>query len=231
MTYQYSYLIGDLVLLVFWSILFYLRKDVRKEMLAISLIFGIIGIFTGFIYFLDWWHPQTITNTTISLEDFLFGFVIAGIASVIYITIFRKRLKFKKLNQKLKSNKILLLVILFAIIFFVSLYILKLNTFYSAIISFLILIFFIWFKRKDLILNSLISGILLVIISVPAYLIPEFITPGWIQASWYFENLSGITFFKVPIEDFIWIFLTGAFIGPLYEFYKEAKVVSLTKKG
>src|SRR3989339_809171 len=153
MTYQYSYLIGDLVLLVFWSILFYLRKDVRKEMLAISLIF------------------------------------------------------------------------------FVSLYILKLNTFYSAIISFLILIFFIWFKRKDLILNSLISGILLVIISVPAYLIPEFITPGWIQASWYFENLSGITFFKVPIEDFIWIFLTGAFIGPLYEFYKEAKVVSLTKKG
>src|SRR3989339_609871 len=213
MTYQYSYLIGDLVLLVFWSILFYLRKDVRKEMLAISLIFGIIGIFTGFIYFLDWWHPQTITNTTISLEDFLFGFVIAGIASVIDITLFRKKLKFKKLKQKLKSNKILLLVFVFAIIFF------------------LILIFFIWFKRKDLILNSLISGILLVIISVPAYLIPEFITPGWIQASWYFENLSGITFFKVPIEDFIWIFLTGAFIGPLYEFYKEAKVVSLTKKG
>src|SRR3989339_501727 len=90
MTYQYSYLIGDLVLLVFWSILFYLRKDVRKEMQAISLIFGIIGIFTGFIYFHDWWHPQTITNTTISLEDFLVGCKLPGILIIYQVYLFLK---------------------------------------------------------------------------------------------------------------------------------------------
>jgi len=45
MNYQYSYLIGNLALLIVWIIVFFWRKDVRKEMAMLSIIFGIGGIF------------------------------------------------------------------------------------------------------------------------------------------------------------------------------------------
>ena len=76
--YKYSYLIADLTLLFVWIILFWHRKDVRREMLIVSIIFGFAGLLVEPIYFQDWWHPLTITGTKIGLEDFLFGFWVGG---------------------------------------------------------------------------------------------------------------------------------------------------------
>lgn len=100
------------------------------------------------------------------------------------------------------------------------------HSFYAALISVLIPLLIVWFKRRDLILNSILSGIFLVVISLPAYVIPELITPGWISSAWYLENLSGITILKVPLEDLIWFFLAGLFIGPLYEYWQEGKLIN-----
>lgn len=102
MSYLYSYLIGDLTLLIVWFILFYFRKNVRKEMLIISLIIGIGGLFAETIYTIDWWQPLTITGTLIGIEDFLFGFAIGGIGSSIYEVIFKKTVKIKKNKSKEK---------------------------------------------------------------------------------------------------------------------------------
>lgn len=84
MSYQYSYLIGDLILLAIWLVLFLWRKDTRKEMAIISLLFGFLGTVVTLIYLMDWWHPLTITGTRIGIEDFIFGFSTAGIAAVVY---------------------------------------------------------------------------------------------------------------------------------------------------
>ena len=63
MSYQYNYLIGNLIGLIIWFTLFICRKDSRKEMLIISLIFGVTGPLVESVYIKDWWVPLTITNT------------------------------------------------------------------------------------------------------------------------------------------------------------------------
>ena len=228
-SYQYSYLIGTIIILIIWLILFFSRKDTRKEMLIISIIFGISGLIVAPIYLTDWWHPLTITKTLIGIEDFLYGFAIAGIASVIYTLIFKKKVQIKKTNKKgkIKRNKNYIIITLILIIsFFGSFYLLNLSSFHSSIIAFIIPLSIIWIKRKDLIVNSILTGILLVILSFFAYWTPELINPGWITSAWYLDKISGIQLLMVPIEDLIWIFLTGLYIGPLYEYWQEGRLIN-----
>ncbi|MDP1729395.1 MAG: lycopene cyclase domain-containing protein [archaeon] len=228
MNYQYSYLLGDAVLLIIWFALFFWRKNIRKEMIIISSLFGVAGIIAQFVYTADWWHPLTITNTLVGIEDFIFGFSVGGIASIIYEEVFKKRIRLRKASKKreLQEDKNFFLIGLsLAVIFFISFYFLKINSFYSSILAFAIPLIYMWLKRKDLIYDSLASGFLLMLVSFLAFIIPEFITPGWVQSAWYLENLSGIIILKAPLEDIIWFFLAGAFIGPLYEFWKEGKLV------
>jgi hypothetical protein len=53
------------------------------------------------------------------------------------------------------------------------------------------------------------------------------ITPGWVEHSWYLKNLSGIVIFKAPIEDILWGVMVGLYVGPLYEFWQERKLVKI----
>ncbi|MDD4563652.1 MAG: lycopene cyclase domain-containing protein [Candidatus Nanoarchaeia archaeon] len=233
MSYLYSYLIGDLTLLIVWFILFYFRKNVRKEMLIISLLIGIGGLFAETIYTIDWWQPLTITGTLIGIEDFLFGFAIGGIGSSIYEVIFKKTVKIKKINQKKRFNQnknILLFGASIVVLLFITFFLMKLNSFYSSIISLGIPIIYMNVKRKDLILNSILSGFFLMLTSFLAFITVELITPGWINSAWFLENLSGIIILTAPLEDLIWSFLMGMFIGPLYEFWKEGKIQNLKKE-
>lgn len=227
MNYQYSYFIGTLVLLIIWLNLFLLRKDVRKEMLVISLISGFAGLIVDPVYSSDWWRPPTITNTMPGVESFIFGFSVAGVASIIYEEVFRKKVKIKKKSKKQEAKENInyfFISLLLAALFFGGFFILKINSFYSSLPAFLIPLSIIWFKRKDLILDSLISGFLLMIASFLFYIIPELITPGWIASAWNFGVLSKITILKVPLEDLIWFFLAGMYIGPLYEYWKKGKL-------
>jgi hypothetical protein len=230
--YQYAYLIGDIILLIVWLILFYWRKDTRKEILIISFIFGIIGLLVDPVYAIDWWKVSTITNTMPGIESFLFGFATAGIASIIYSELSSKRLKIKraqKREDKRKNINFLLLLLLGVLLFYGSFFLLHLNSLQSSLPTLLIPTLIIWIKRRDLIINSLTSGFLLMIISFTFYHVPEIIFPGWLGIVWNFNMLSGITIFKVVIEDLIWFFLSGMLIGPLYEYWQEAKLINKRK--
>lgn len=227
MDYTYSYLMGDGTLLVLWLILFFLRKDMQREMVHISFLFGIIGLIVDPVYAIDWWKAVTITGTMPGIESFIFGFVTAGVASVIYSGSFNKKVRIKKI-KKLNLNLISLLL-LGVVLFFISVFLLKLNSFQASFPALLIPAGIIWIKRKDLILNSIISGVFLTLISFVSYLIPEHFYPGSLNVIWNFEILSGIKIFGVVIEDLIWFFMTGLFIGPLYEYWQEGKLIKNIK--
>ncbi|MDO8524688.1 MAG: lycopene cyclase domain-containing protein [bacterium] len=232
MSYQYTYLIMDSIGLVIWTILFVLRKDVRKEMLFMSLGFGAVALLMEPIYLKDWWRPLTITNTPVGIEDFLSGFVIGGICAVIYEVILRKRVSIRKSNPQVvikREISFLSLTIIFAVLFFIGFFALRLNSFYSSFVTFIFGITVIFILRRDLIFNSLISGFLVVLISFATYSIMDLITPGWVREFWYFRNTPDIIILSVPIDDLFWNFLAGAFIGPLYEFWKGGKVKPFLK--
>lgn len=229
-SYQYTYLIGVMIVLTLWLILFLYRKDTRKEMLIISLFFGVAGSLVEMIHVLDWWRPLTITNTTVGIEDFLFGFGIGGIASVIYEHVFNKRVKIKKVKeikeQKRNINFLFLLALLF-ILFFGGFFIFNLNSFEAMLVSFIIPILIIYIKRKDLIKDSLVSGILVLMASIIGYHILNLITPGFFDEFWLFQNIGRVIVLGIPLEEHIFYFLAGALLGPLYEYWKEGKLINI----
>jgi hypothetical protein len=228
MTYQYTYLILGLIFLVVWLILFLWRKDTRKEMLIMSLIFGFAGPLADILYTQDWWNPQTLTDTKIGLEAILVGFMIGGIASVIYESIFKKRI-WRRRDGKSREFSLFFPLILAVILFFGTFYFLNFNSLLSTIVALVIPTLIIWIKRKDLIIDSLITGFLLVIVSILVYTAVEILTPGWVDSFWIFKNVPDIIVLNVPIDDIIWYFLAGGFIGPLYEFWQEGRLRKISK--
>jgi len=227
MGYQYTYLLMALVFLAIWLALFIWRKNTRKEMLLMSLIFAFSGPLAEIAYTQDWWHPLTLTNTVIGPEAILVGFMIGGIASVIYEDVFKKKLKIRKVSKTKKTQRNFSFLFIFSIsviLFFGSFYLLKFNSLVATILALLVPTIMIWIKRKDLILDSLATGIFLVIVASFVYSVLEFLTPGWIHAFWFFKNVPDIIIFNLPLDDIIWYFLAGLFIGPLYEYWQEGKV-------
>jgi len=195
-------------------------------MLFLSILFGVGGLAAERIYTSDWWRPLTITHTTVGIEDFLFGFWVAGIAAVIYEEIFKKRIYKRKIKQERPFFHIGLYCVLLLVIFHSSFFFFKINSFYSSIVGFVPLTIVIWIKRKDLIWDSLATGFLILFIGFLWFWIPEFFTPGWVKNYWLLNNLSGIIILKAPLEDLVWGFIAGMFIGPLYEFWQGSKLIA-----
>jgi len=100
-----------------------------------------------------------IGGNPIGIEDFLIGFFIGGVAAVIYEEFYKKKVSIRR-KSELIDSKFLHLTILFIILFFGSFYIIKVSSFYSSVIAFVISIFIILLKRRDLIRDSIISGFL-----------------------------------------------------------------------
>jgi len=218
---KYIYLIWSLIFGFVWLLLYFRRTDVRSKMLLISFLFGFGGLISQNTHITDWWKPITITGTRLGLEDFLIGFFIGGISSVIYEEIYRKRTKIK-LNHKIH----LAILIVFPVLFLVSFHGFHLSSFYSALIAYLFGVFYIFWQRRDLIDDSIRSGFMMLIIGSTVYLLLDFIRPDFIRGFWYLPDVwYGNLFLGIPVGEYIWFFLTGAFIGPLYEFVETGRFV------
>ena len=170
-----------------------------------------------------------ITNTKIGIESFLFAFFTSGIGTSIYTIIFRKKVRIKRTNkkQKLKRNtKFIILLSIFLFSFLTSFFIFKINSFYSSIISVLPILLIMWINRKDLIINSVVTGFLALLLAPIFFTVTELITPGWVESTWYLTNFSKIIILNAPLDDLIWGALMGAFVGPLYEYWQEGKLIN-----
>jgi len=65
----YAYLAGSLVLFAIWLVFFLLRKDLRQEMLTMSVLIGVLSVVTGYVWWtVDWWKPHTITRTIVGVR-------------------------------------------------------------------------------------------------------------------------------------------------------------------
>lgn len=66
-----------------WTTFFWLRADLRKLMLTMSLI-GLPLALSDLFYVPHYWRPKTLGNMPVGIEGFLFSFEAAGICSVAF---------------------------------------------------------------------------------------------------------------------------------------------------
>ncbi len=222
--YLLPYFIGSLYFLLIWFILFLFNKNDRKEQWILSIFGVILGPIAQEMHLVDWWNPQFIHTSFIHLEDVIFGFSVVGISAVIYDVIFVKKLrKLKKLQIKTAYFLISFIIAVFCL--FGLFFIFSIASFITNIIAALVMFVFITIKRHDLVSSMLITGVILTLISLPAYLIGLAIDPDWISSQWYLDNLSGIMFMGIPIEEFVWFFTVGIGASALYEFAYGIRLV------
>ena len=233
MDYKYTYFLIGIGFLLLWLILFFLRKDIRKEMFVMSVIYGILGLISNTLFMQDWWSPLTIDGTRIGFFDSVFaGFAIGGVTGVTYETIFNKRHD-KRDRRLVKSNEHVLFFLMVPAsltIFFGGYYILGWNSLITSSFALLAPTAVVLFRRKDLIVEAFASGTILVILAAIVYNFVELLTPGWVQRFWHFQNIPPVIVFNMPLDDVFLYFLLGLFGGPLYEYWHGERLRNLKVK-
>jgi hypothetical protein len=213
---KYAYLIGVGIFFVPWLFFFFTRKDLRREMLLMSLLVGLGTVFTEYYWWtIDWWHPETITGTRVGIEDFLLGIANGGVAAVVYSYFFKKS-HYKIPTDSNKSQALSVGLLTFAVLSF-GFWGLRLTSFYACVGAMILGSILLFYFRKDLLLNGIYSGLIMLLLSFPPYLIGEALSPGFLDNSWHYSMLTNLRFLGIPIEDLIFYFLFGIWVGPLYE--------------
>lgn len=212
---EYAYLIGGLLYMAVWAVLFIHRKDLRKKMLIMSVLVAPFGFFE-FLFIRDYWKPPLFNGWSVGLEDFLFSFAIGGIAAVIYEELFAKR----QMKRHLKKHIFwAFFITLCGIVWmYVGSVILGYNSIYVCSSILLVAGLVILFVRHDLIKDALYSGVLVGSLMFLLYLVLFSMFSGIVEHIWMLENISGILVMGIPIEELMWGFSWGFVAGPAYEF-------------
>lgn len=223
--YPYAYLIGNMIFAIVWLTLFWVRKDLRREMITLSLVGGVLFP-AALIYLPDYWYPEHIVKGfMLGIEDFLFAFFISGISSVLYEVVFGKVHTLCECRKK--NLKGILYITAVAIIVLLGLtFIFKLNSIYSSYVAFIIIFGYIVYFRRDLFWQGVISGLGVGLLMLIFYQIWIGIYPGIIESWWKLQNISGILILGTPLEEIVWGFSWGLVGGTIYEFIKGISVVN-----
>lgn len=227
MPYQYTYLIWNGIFFFLWLGALLSRKDLWRELISVSILLGLGGLFAEYIATEDYWHPVTITNSRIGIESFLVGFFIGGVGAVIYEVISGNRLSARS-KPHASILRALQLVGLLGALTLGGFYLLGINSLYATIIGFVIPSALMLLRRKDLIWNAFATGFLLMVVGVLIYLVLQVLQPGFIQAFWV---LNGAWYTKlilgIPLGEYVFYFLAGVFIGPLYEYVRGYRLIRI----
>lgn len=216
---EYVYLISVLPLIFIWILIFYFRKDLRREILTMSIIIGIAGVWAQYQWWtVDWWQPATITGTKIGIEDFILGFFGGGIITVAYEAILRQ-----KTDHTSKKTTIPFALIILGTVAAIGFFFFSLSSFFATTIGLIFASVYIFIKQKHLIKNGVATGLLTTGFALLFYVWIYILNPEWAQNTYLYENLSGVHILDFPIEELVFWFLSGLFIGPLYEYSKKRR--------
>lgn len=199
--------------LVVFLIIYYLRKDLRKVMMW-------TGLLSVPLFLLKFVIVQNFDINSLNrllylkyfIETIVFGFTFGGIAAVIFEVLFHKKLKTVPHPHRHQLS----FLIAGPIIFTLSIILLHLSFGISIVLGFLSQAAILIYLRKDLIWDSLLSGLFLASFYLIFYYLYFVSIPGRTTPLW-FSDFTGIAIFGLPIEEFMAIFAFGLLWGPLYE--------------
>lgn len=198
-----------------WILLYYHRKDLRHKMLYMSLLVTIVSPFDT-LFIPEYWHPVTFGNLLglpVDIFTLLFGFVLGGIAAVLY----EELMKRSYMRARKQQHPLRRLIVLGPL----TLLLLKQFTLFNFMVSVLIastvMVVVIIAVRRDLFLDTFFSGLFFALVyssllSIYIYIFPEVLT------AWNLEKFPQTLVGNIPHYEIAWAFVTGAFLGPLYEF-------------
>lgn len=198
-----------------WLLLFYYRPDLRHKMLIMSILVALIAPVDTF-FIPEYWSPVILGrlfSLHIDIFTILFGFFMGGISAVLYEeTMGKTYVRNRREHHPWKFLIALGPVTLFLFEAFSSF-----NFMISVLIATIMMVVLIVLIRPDLIFDALLSGLFFAVVYSVLLSLYIFMFPDVLRA-WNFERFPQALVFNLPHYEIIWAFVSGAFLGPLYEF-------------
>ena len=225
---MYAYLTSSVILGLVWLVLYFHRKDLRYEMIFVSLLFLPFGL-TQPLFVPEYWNPTVLYKFfgLFDIESLMHTFFIGGIAASLYEEFFgyflvRPRGAHAPRHHAYVVYGTLIIsgVVLVAVKFYTSLSVLEA---WFAIVVLLAPYFLA--VRPDLIKPSALAGVTFMALYVGILLFVNFVFGGnFILHEWNFQGLWGQFIFGIPLEEYVYGFFLGMIFGTVYEEIKNIKL-------
>ncbi|MBI1424304.1 MAG: hypothetical protein GC149_12615 [Gammaproteobacteria bacterium] len=218
---HYIWLIWSSAFLLPWMLLYALKPAFRSEMLRVSLITSLLGLSEP-IFVPRYWNPPSLFDlaqrTGFDIESLIFCFAIGGIGAVAYNTFANRRLgMISHAEQHSSRHRWHRLAISAPFIAFPILYFLPWNPIYPGIVAMAIGGIANVLCRPDLLRNTLLGGMLFLLLYAAFMLLLTLFAPGYIEAVWNLPALSGILVDSIPLEELGFGFTFGLYWAGIYE--------------
>lgn len=224
---KYAYLLLGLSLAAVLAVLLLVRKDLAPKAVKMGLFGGLIGLLAQAFYIRDYWQPPTLLGVNkLSLEDFIFGFVIIALSVTIYPALFGYVFGERKYPRRRR---------LFGLFFagvFLSLFVFSVCMGVNSIaVSYAVFAIFgtvMLIMRRDLLRPALYTTIVLTTLMIVIYAVlfgiiaPDFWHNYWLLANtkWGATILGG-----VPLTEVAWYVCCGLFAGASYPFISGRELI------
>ena len=219
---QFVWFTWSLIMLLVWTVIYFLVISARKEMLKTSLWTMPLGLSEP-LFVPEYWKPPSLFNlaekTGFDIESILFSFAIGGIGSVLYRIIFPasqmpvNEFEKSKLRHKIHRYTLAIPVVIFVLLAFFT----NLNHIYCGVIALLSGATSALFCRPDLKRKIFFGGILFTGLYFIYFSSLRWFYPDYVEKIWKLVNLSGTLFNGIPLEEFLFAFTFGMFWSSLYE--------------
>lgn len=226
--FEYLYFTLALYFFLWWLLFFLWNRNIRTEMIFMSLVGLVFGPLVQFMHLKDWWSPNLILAGPVNPEDLLFGFAVGGVSAVIYQAIrsIRER-RVQSLMPPVWHKLSMLIVGLFLL--FGLFYFFDIHSFWTSIIALSATVGLILLRRRDLAFLMASSAVLITLIAIPFYIFALWINPFWFEQEWFMHNLSGFQLLRIPLEELAWYFFIGLAFSALWEFQNGLKLIKSRK--
>jgi hypothetical protein len=226
----YVWFIWSLILLALWGLVYFLKKDSRKEMLKMSWITMPFGL-TEFLFVPEYWHPPSLFDLAIKtgfdLESLIFSFEIGGIGTALYNLIFKRRyVEFPNTERSHSRHSVHVYMLFVPVVIFVALSLFtNLNHIYCGIFAMFLGGLSTLYCRPDLKKKIWIGGLLFMVLYFVYFGSILSFYPDYVEQYWNLENLTHILVLGIPIEELLFAFTFGMFWPGLYEHLYWKKLI------
>jgi hypothetical protein len=209
---EWAYLGSNIISMSLWGVLFWLRQDLRRPMLTMSLLAIPLALF-DIVFVPTYWQPVTIFDIPVGIEGFIFSFSMGGIASVIYIEVANRRLR--HIGRKYSLHAVWLPLLTFAL-FLLSEVFGSPNPEISAYIAVLASVLITLILRRDLLQSAILGSVIFGVIYFLLLKLWIVLFPG--AYDWFtFQRLAKLYIWGVPGWEAIFGFIFAAYWVNLYE--------------
>lgn len=193
----------------------FLRPDLHQELLVISIWTLPFGVISAWWFLQDYWRPEYILP--FRLEDWLFGFLVGGVAATWGTTL--TRMVYTQPPARFAWARAALVIGWGMSVVLTVDNLLGFNSIYASIADFVTTSLVVIYCQRNLIAPAMIGGITLVplwiiMTNIACYVFPGFIDRWWLMAGTQLD----IRVFNAPWTELIWAFSFGALASICYPF-------------